>query len=285
MAHGATAKIDEFALAVKRDVFVRWNRCDDLGLVMLADRLEEFHGLVARPHLAHHRQIALRKFGHAQFDPLQIFRRKGPFVGEIVMKPFSITGPIVTCASGNSSLTAYARRCAVEWRITSRPSASRSVTIARWTSPAMQWLVSTKRPSTFPASAAFARPAPIDAATSATVTGASKLRMDPSGSVMFGMIESTQDKKKCGQAALFRLVQNSVAQLDRAQQQATVQVRKAMAFCSRMLVGAIGLEPTTPTMSRWCSNQLSYAPTTKTRIIEAFSRLSKTFQLLAFIRV
>ena len=27
------------------------------------------------------------------------------------------------------------------------------------------------------------------------------------------------------------------------------------------LVGTIGFEPTTPTMSRWCSNQLSYGRT------------------------
>tara|TARA_Y100001938_G_scaffold145970_1_gene223812 strand:+ start:347 stop:604 length:258 start_codon:yes stop_codon:yes gene_type:complete len=44
------------------------------------------------------------------------------------------------------------------------------------------------------------------------------------------------------------------------------------------LVGTIGLEPTTPTMSRWCSNQLSYVPSMGAHSTQIFSGVNKFFR-------
>src|SRR5262245_29086447 len=88
---------------------------------------------------------------------------------------------MVTCASGKSSFTACASRCAVEWRRMSTPSASRSVTICNCASFSTRYEVSTSLPSTLPASAARARPAPIAPAISATVTGPGNDFDEPSG--------------------------------------------------------------------------------------------------------
>src|SRR6218665_932750 len=51
-------------------------------------------------------------------------------------------------------------------------------------SAVIRWLVSSNWSPILPAKAALARPGPIDAATSATVTGPGNARCEPSGSVM-----------------------------------------------------------------------------------------------------
>src|SRR5215467_11287527 len=70
--------------------------------------------------------------------------------------------------------------------------ASRSTTYA----------VSTSLPSTRPATAALASPGPMDAATSATLTGASKARFDPSGNCT-EIIYFSQQKKSAVEPHFF----------------------------------------------------------------------------------
>ena len=54
-----------------------------------------------------------------------------------------------------------------------------------WASSVIGSQASTNLPLTLPATVAFAKPAPIDAAICATVTGDSYWRTEPSGKVMF----------------------------------------------------------------------------------------------------
>src|SRR5262245_26625513 len=94
---------------------------------------------------------------------------------------------MVTWAPGNSSCTACAIRCEVEWRRMSSPSGLFGVTMLTSASFSTRQLVSTSLPSTLPASAARASPAPIAAAISATVTGPGNDFDEPSGRRILGI--------------------------------------------------------------------------------------------------
>src|SRR6266581_1011188 len=80
------AQIDEIAFPVQRDLFVRWNRGDDLRLVALADGFEVLNRLVAQPDLARHREVFFRQFRHAPFDGVEIVWRERPLERKIVVE-------------------------------------------------------------------------------------------------------------------------------------------------------------------------------------------------------
>jgi len=81
------AEIGEAPLAVERDRLAGRNRSDDLRLVVLADRLEVTHRVIARHDRAHHRLVEAREFGHLVFDRREILGRERPLVGEVVVEP------------------------------------------------------------------------------------------------------------------------------------------------------------------------------------------------------
>ncbi len=82
----AAAEVDEAAFAIQRNVLVRRDRRDDLGLVVLAHVLEELHRLVARHHLALDLLVLLRELGHALLDRREVLRRERALVAEVVVE-------------------------------------------------------------------------------------------------------------------------------------------------------------------------------------------------------
>ena len=81
------AEVGEPAFGVERDVFVRRDRRDDLGLVVLAERLEVRDRVVARHELARHRLVLFRELGHLLLDRFEILGRERALVREVVVEP------------------------------------------------------------------------------------------------------------------------------------------------------------------------------------------------------
>ena len=83
---GPPAEVDELALAVDRDLLVVGEVADDLGLVVLADRIEEPDRVVALPDLAGDGLVAGDDLAHARLHRLEIGRREGLVAGEVVVE-------------------------------------------------------------------------------------------------------------------------------------------------------------------------------------------------------
>ncbi|MCY1220149.1 hypothetical protein D9M72_321510 [compost metagenome] len=82
----AAAQVDEAAFAVQADFLVGGDRGDDLGLVLLAHRLEQRHRFVAVPHFAHDPLVLAGELRHLLLDGGQVFGREGTLVGKVVVE-------------------------------------------------------------------------------------------------------------------------------------------------------------------------------------------------------
>ena len=82
----AAAEVNEIALAIQRHFLIGRNRGNDFCLVVLANRFEKFHRLVARPRFARNRNVALGQLRHALFNRGKIFRRERALIRKVVVE-------------------------------------------------------------------------------------------------------------------------------------------------------------------------------------------------------
>ena len=83
----ATTQIDKITLAVEGQILLAGNVLNDAHLVFLTHLIKQTDSFVTGHDRSGHRDILLRQFFHALFDPAQIFIGKRPVKLEIVVKP------------------------------------------------------------------------------------------------------------------------------------------------------------------------------------------------------
>src|SRR3954451_13013356 len=123
-------------------------------------------------------------------------------------------GPIEIFASGQRSSTDSASTCAASWRISSRASGLRSVTISIDSPPASGAERSRSSPFPLMASAALASPEPIAAAASAPVAPPPSSSEEPSGSftwIFSAVVIAADAKRPLGVLAQLAGTRNSAA--------------------------------------------------------------------------
>ena len=82
----AATQVFKLPFPVQTHVFTGGNAADDLGFVMLTQRFEIGHRLIARQNTAQHLLILGSKFRHAFFNRHQIFRGEWTLKRKIVIK-------------------------------------------------------------------------------------------------------------------------------------------------------------------------------------------------------
>ncbi len=252
----APAQVGEVALRIEGNRLVVRDGTDDLRLVVLTLALEEFHGFVAIPDLALDFDIAFRNFRHALLDRGKILGRERTFIGKIVVEPV-----LDHRADGDLGVRVeflHGVGEQVGGRVAQDIDAVR-VLVGHHGKVGV--MIDDKRR--------------IDqlAIDPSGQCGARQPRTDRRGNLGNGdsMVEGLERSVGQSDGGHFSKIQNK-----KVRRTALFRYRTEKGFRSDALnpackfgdpflsfgklVGANGLEPSTPTMSRWCSNQLSYAP-------------------------